>query len=148
MKGPKIPIFIRPVVSAVADRMYATFVQPNMKKHLAFLELLLETAPNGGPYLCGEHFTAADILLTYPLATAKKRLPGLEGAKGNWTDSYPKVWGYVERLEQQEGYKRAVDKIEKLRSLKGPNQEISPRRTQKVPQHDQHVSNHLQAKQR
>lgn len=114
MKSPKIPIFIRPIVSSVADRFYATFVQPNMVKHFAFLESQLETAPDGGPYLCGQHLTAADILMSFPLLTAKVRTRELDGAKSNLLTGYPRVWKYLERLENEEGYKRARDKIDKL----------------------------------
>src|SRR4051812_49128895 len=101
MKGPKIPFFVRPVVSAVADKLHAAFVQPNMKKHLSFLEGLLKTAPNGGPYLCGDHITAADILLSFPLELAPGRLGILDSGKGHLFDSYPRVKAYVERLEEE-----------------------------------------------
>lgn len=117
MKGPKIPFLIRPVVGAVADKLYGAFVRPNMEKHLGFLQKLLETAPNGGPYLCGEHLTAADILMTYPLLTAKSRLQEIDG-KRKLVDAFPKVWAYVERLEKEDGYKRARERIEKVEATK------------------------------
>ncbi|KAK1751488.1 glutathione S-transferase [Echria macrotheca] len=113
MKGPKIPFFIRPVVGAVADKLYAVFVRPNMEKHLAFLEQLLDTAPSGGPYLCGDKLTAADILMSYPLLTVRPRLQPLE-SKGKLLEGYPKLWAYVDRLEKEEGYKRAMKRMEKV----------------------------------
>lgn len=87
-----------------------------MVKHLAFLESQLETAPHGGPYLCGSHLTAADILMSYPLLTAKARLEELEGAKSKLLLAYSRVWKYLELLESEAGYKRAKEKIEKLES--------------------------------
>lgn len=114
MKGPKIPFIIRPVVSSVAHKLYAAFVEPNVEKHLSFLEKQLESAPGGGPYLCGEHLTIADILLSFPLLLAPGRLGGLAGGNEKVFDSYPRVKGYVERLEKEEGYLKAKAKIEEL----------------------------------
>lgn len=112
MKGPKIPFILRPVASLLADKLYTAFVKPNVTKHLSFLEGQLETAPNGGPYICGEDLTAVDILLSFPLGIAPARFGGLE--KGNVLGPYKRVQAYSERLEKNEGYKRAKDRVEKL----------------------------------
>jgi glutathione S-transferase len=114
MKGPRIPLIVRPIVSSVADKLYAAFVKPNVTKHMAFLEGLLASAPGGGPYLCGEHLTAADILVSFPLEIAPGRIEGLEGRKSNLLSEYPRVKAYVERLRGEEGYKRAREKVERL----------------------------------
>src|SRR3954453_24019159 len=114
MKGPRIPFIIRPVVSSVADKLYAGFVQPNMTKHLSFVEKQLESAPKGGPYLCGEHLTIADILISFPLLLAPGRLGGLAGGNDKVLTPYPKVKAYVERLENEDGYVRAKKRVEEL----------------------------------
>lgn len=87
-----------------------------MAKHFAFLESQLETAPGGGPYLCGSHLTAADILISFPLITAKGRVGELHEGKGEprFLDKYPKVWAYLRRLQEEPGYKRAEAKIKEL----------------------------------
>jgi glutathione S-transferase len=69
------------------------------------LEEQLETS--GGNYLCGPYLTGADILLSFPLIAGGKRT-GLSKEK------YPKLGAYVERLENEPGYKKAVDKIIEL----------------------------------
>ena len=117
MKGPRIPLIVRPIVSSVADKLYAAFVKANVTKHMAFLEGLLASAPGGGPYLCSEHLTAADILVSFPLEIAPERIKGLEGRKANLLSEYPGITAYIERLWGAEGYKRAREKTEKLEKL-------------------------------
>ena len=114
MKGPKIPFLIRPVVSSAADKLYAGFVQPNMTKHLSFVEKQLESAPNGGPYLCGEHLTIADILMSFPLLLSPSRLRGLAGGNEKVLAAYPKVKAYFERLQKEKGHVKAKEKVEAL----------------------------------
>lgn len=113
MKSPKIPFLIRPIVGGVADKLYKVFVRPNVERHLSFLQGLLDTAPDGGPFLCGARLTAADVLMSYPLATARTRIALLEG-KGNLLDAFPRLWTYLDRLEKSEGFKRAQAKIDEL----------------------------------
>ncbi|KAK0609730.1 hypothetical protein B0T17DRAFT_546302 [Bombardia bombarda] len=118
MKGPKIPFFVRPITSMVANNIFSMVIFPSLVKHLDFLEDLLKTAPNGGGYLCGNHLTAVDILLSFPLLSIRERLGNLEigGAKrpGKVLDNYPVLWAYVARLEEVDGYKRASAKIEEF----------------------------------
>ncbi|KAK0646740.1 glutathione S-transferase-like protein [Cercophora newfieldiana] len=114
MKGPKIPFIIRPVVSSVADKVYAGFVQPNVKKHLSFVEKQLESAPNGGPYLCGEHLTIADILLSFPLEVSPARLGGFAGGNEKVLAPYPRLRAYVERLQKEKGCVKAKERVEQL----------------------------------
>jgi len=116
MQGPKIPFIVRPIVGTVAAKIYTIFVRPNVEKNFSFLQHLLETAPDGGPYLCGSHLTGADILMTFPLIAAKQRISELEGKKASsglgLVERFPKVWEYLGRLEGHEGYKRALAKVE------------------------------------
>jgi glutathione S-transferase len=99
------PFFIRPIASRIASKVQEAFLDENFETHFAFLEDQLRTAPDGGGYLCGPHLTAADILLSFPLLAARNRLPGLK------KDKYPLLWGYIEKLEQEQGYKKAANKI-------------------------------------
>ncbi|KAL2128194.1 hypothetical protein VTI74DRAFT_9530 [Chaetomium olivicolor] len=116
LQSPKIPFFIRPITSSVVDKMHASFLVPQMLKHLAFLESQLETSPGNGQYLCGEHLTTADILMSFPVQLAKQRIAGLSVGKGQGKigDKFPKLWAYLKRLEQMPGYKRAEAKIKEL----------------------------------
>lgn len=115
MSGPKVPFFIRPITATVAGRVNNFFVVPNIEKHCAFIQQLLETSPNGGKYVCGDKLTAADILISFPLLMVPRAevLAG-EAAKGKLKEKFPKVFDYVARLKEEEGYKRAEKKIADL----------------------------------
>ena len=80
------------------------FLHPNLETHFAFLEAQIASSPNSGQFLCGKELTGADILMSFPLAAAKGR--------SNFSkEKHPKLWEYVEKLQEREGYKKAIQKI-------------------------------------
>jgi glutathione S-transferase len=81
----------------------SAYLDPNFNTHFAFLESQLESAPGGGPYLCGPKLTGADMLMSYPLEAGLSRSP--------LKDKYPRLVKYTELLTNEPGYKKAVDKI-------------------------------------
>lgn len=91
----------------VASKVEDGFVNPNLHTNLKFLEDQLQTAPGGGPYICGEKLTAADIVLSYSVIAGLSRL-------GSLRDQYPTVVAYADRLQELEGYQRGVTKIEQI----------------------------------
>ncbi|CAD0101332.1 unnamed protein product [Aureobasidium mustum] len=107
LMGDKIPFFLRPVTGAIVGRVDAMYFKPNFKTHFDFLESQLASAPNGGGFLCGKDLTAADILMSFPLQAGQKRLKLI-----NATD-YPKLDAFVNKLDNMEGYKRSIERIEK-----------------------------------
>ncbi|KAJ7772015.1 hypothetical protein DFH07DRAFT_710746, partial [Mycena maculata] len=96
------------VTSLIASRLTAGFIDPGFVTHLGFLEAQLESAPGGGPYLCGAHLTAADILMSYPLHIAQ--IPQ-DGRSPLNEQDYPRLWAYAELLKAENANKRAIDKI-------------------------------------
>ncbi|KAI8628597.1 hypothetical protein F5Y19DRAFT_476146 [Xylariaceae sp. FL1651] len=118
MKSPKVPFFIRPVTSLVANQIFSSFVLPNVKSQLGFLERQLETSE--GDFLCGKNLTSADILISFALITAKDKVAGF----GAWPAGgpkalFPKLYDYIDRLESEPGYKKSVEKIEQIDSSLG-----------------------------
>jgi len=104
IRNSPVPFFIKPITNRVAGGIETNYIDPNLKTHFAFLESQLATAPNSGEYLCGQELTGADILMSFPITASK--------AGGNFTkEKYPKLWAYAEKLENEEGYKKAVQKI-------------------------------------
>ncbi|KAK4129808.1 hypothetical protein N657DRAFT_653085 [Parathielavia appendiculata] len=72
-----------------------------------------------GKYLCGDHLTAADILMSYPLLEAREKAGELNPPKTEkWSEKYPKLWVYLKRLEYEPGFKRAEVKIKELDARK------------------------------
>lgn len=112
----RIPFLVRPVSGFVASKIQNAFVFPEAKKNFALLDGMLQSAP-GGPdgYLCGDTLTAADILLSFPLIAAKSRFAGIGAWEGGSIDkAFPRVWAYLEKLENSPGYKASVEKIKEL----------------------------------
>lgn len=116
-----IPFFVRPIAGFVAGKVINAYIFPNAKKHLAFLEDMLKNAPTDGgeagregKYLCGDELTAADILMGFPILMAKDRFKNAGPWNPSFEAQFPKVWAYLERLENEDGYKRSVKKIEEL----------------------------------
>jgi glutathione S-transferase len=106
MKDAPVPFFIKPIPRFVASKVEEMFLTRNIVGNFDFLEERLKTAPGGGPYLCGQQLTAADIMMSFPIIAASMRLPMME--------KYPNLAKYVETLKAEEGYKRAVKKVEEI----------------------------------
>ncbi|KAI4112297.1 MAG: hypothetical protein LQ338_008328 [Usnochroma carphineum] len=100
----KSPFFLRPIANIIAGSVESLFVGPNLESNFGFLESQVKSAPDGGGYLCGSKLTGADILMSFPLGAAKGRV-------GFTKEKHPALWAYVDRLEEMEGFKRAVQKI-------------------------------------
>ncbi|KAF7545927.1 hypothetical protein G7046_g9451 [Stylonectria norvegica] len=113
LRSTAVPFFIRPISSMIANRIFASFIFPNAKRNLAFLEGQLATS--SGKYLCCDKLTAADILMSFPLIAAKDRFDDLGAWEGgSWKKQFPRVYEYVQLLENDEGYKRGVEKIKEI----------------------------------
>src|SRR5271170_3704388 len=89
-------------VSAIARRIAATvqnsFVDPNLKRHLDYMEAELGTHS----WFAGEQFTAADVQMSFPLEAAKSRA-GLDSSR-------PKLVAYLDRIHARDAYKRALER--------------------------------------
>jgi glutathione S-transferase len=104
IKESNVPFFIKPVTSGVAGKIQSMFLEPNFKTHYEFLEGQLNSSPDKGQYLCGPNLTGADILLSFPLIAGR-------GRSGLTKEKYPKLYAYVDKLENEPGYKKAAEKI-------------------------------------
>ena len=115
LKSPVVPFFLRPLTSAVANKIFQAYVFPNTKKHLGFLEQQLSTSPNGGGYLCGQNLTSADILISFGLVAAKNEFKNFGTWEGGSPEkSFPRVWAYISKLESEPGYKNSEEKIRSI----------------------------------
>jgi glutathione S-transferase len=111
-----VPFFVRPITTLIANQVIAMVVFPNMKRHFAMMEQFLETSPGGGNYMCGRNLTGADIMLSYPLIAGKDGAFDNMGRweKGSFKETYPKLHAYIQRLAEEPGWKRSVDKIKEI----------------------------------
>ena len=97
-KGPA-PFFVKPLLRSIAAKAQRTFVDPQLKTHLNYLEAALAAHPWFG----GESFTAADIQMSFPLEAAGSRA-GLTAA------AYPRLWDFLQRIQARPAYRRALER--------------------------------------
>lgn len=98
IRSAPAPFFVRPIVRGVADKLQNTFVGPQIKLHLDYLEGELGQRT----WFAGEDFTAADIQMSFPLEAASGRA-GLDASR-------PKLWAFLERIHARPAYQRALQK--------------------------------------
>jgi glutathione S-transferase len=94
-------------VNSIVSNVNTQFLKPNLDAHYKFLEGQLATSPDGGEFLCGSSLTAADIMMSFPLEAGSSR-------SGASKESFPRVYKYLNRLHEFDGYKRANQKIEEV----------------------------------
>jgi glutathione S-transferase len=92
------PFLIRPIVRGIADKVLDSFVRPQLKTHLDFMEGELGKSP----WFAGEEFTAADIQMSFPLEAAASR-GGLDGGR-------PRLMDFLKRIHARPAYQRALEK--------------------------------------
>jgi glutathione S-transferase len=96
IRKAKLPFFAKPIVNAIAAKVNAAFIAPNLESQLRFMEAEL----NGRPWFAGAEFSAADIQMSYPLEAAAAR-GGLDGR-------YPKLQEWIARIHALPAYRRAL----------------------------------------
>jgi glutathione S-transferase len=96
LKKAPMPFFVKPVARGIADKVMTTFVGPQVKLHLDYMESELGKSR----WFAGEAFSAADIQMSFPLEAAAARY-GL--------DDKPKLRGFLERIHARPAYQRALE---------------------------------------
>ena len=92
------PFFVKPIKRAIAQKVMSSFVQPNIDRHLAYLESELANRD----WFAGNEFSAADIQMSFPLEAAASRA-GL-GA------NYPRLQAFLQRIHARPAYQRALER--------------------------------------
>jgi glutathione S-transferase len=93
-----MPFFAKPIAKAIADKVMKGFVQPNIVSQLAFMEAEL----NARPWFAGKAFSAADIMMSFPLEAAASR--------GGLDARYPKLSDFIARIHARPAYRRALER--------------------------------------
>ncbi|MBX3657365.1 MAG: glutathione S-transferase [Ramlibacter sp.] len=94
----RMPFFAKPIARAIAGKAKSSFILPNIRQHLDYLEAELGRAP----WFAGEEFTGADIQMSFPLEAAQ--------ARGGLDASRPKLMDFLQRIHSRPAYLRAVEK--------------------------------------
>ncbi|UVW28476.1 glutathione S-transferase [Massilia sp. H6] len=103
--GP-MPFFAKPIARGIARKVKETFIMPNIRGQLAFLEAELGKSP----WFAGSEFSAADIQMSFPLEAAASR--------GGLGSQYPQLEAFLQKIHARPAYVRALERGGKYDLLK------------------------------
>jgi glutathione S-transferase len=93
-----LPFFARPIARAIANRTRASFIEPQLRAQLDFMENELGKST----WFAGNEFTAADIQMSFPLEAAAARA-GLDATR-------PRLMQFLAHIHTRPAYQRALEK--------------------------------------
>jgi glutathione S-transferase len=93
-----MPFFVKPIAKGISAKVKSSFIAPQLKQHLDYLEG--ELAPGG--WFAGDAFGGADIQLSFVLEAAAVR--------GGLDASRPKLMDFLKRIHARPGYQRALER--------------------------------------
>jgi glutathione S-transferase len=96
-KAP-MPFFARPIAKAIARKATEGFIQPNLDRHLDYLETELKDRP----WFAGAEFTAADVQMSFPLEAAVVR--------GGLDERRPRLMDFLRRIHERPAYRKAIER--------------------------------------
>jgi glutathione S-transferase len=91
-----MPFFVKPIAKGIAHKVMSSFVDPQLKLHLDYLEGELGKSE----WFAGDAFSAADIQLSFPLEAF--------AARGGLDASYPRLSAFLQRIHARPAYQRAL----------------------------------------
>ena len=90
----QVPVFVRPIARMIVGGLNKAWLDPDMKRLLAFWE---DTLAEGG-WFAGDRFTAADVMMSYPVEMAHLRGSTSRPATADW----------LARIHARPAYQRAL----------------------------------------
>lgn len=94
----RAPGLVRPIVNAVAAKTQSSFIDPQLKTHADWQEA--ELAATG--WFAGPDFSAADIMMSFPLEAAASR--AIDRA------AYPNIDRFLSAIHARPAYQRALER--------------------------------------
>lgn len=91
----RAPFLARPVAAGIAKKVRAALIAPQLASHTAWWEAALAKSP----WFASERFTAADIMMSFPLEAAASR--------AGFADK-PNCRAFVERIHARPAYQAAL----------------------------------------
>ncbi len=93
----RVPFFIRPIAKMISETVQKSFLRPNIEAQLKLMEAELAK----GGWFAGEAFTAADVMMSFPVEAAATR--------GGLGES-PKLKEWVARIHARPAYQAALQR--------------------------------------
>jgi glutathione S-transferase len=91
-----MPFFAKPIARAIAAKAQSTYIDPNLARHLDFMEGALLAHE----WFAGPEFSAADIQMSFPIELSR--------ARGGLDEKYPRLMRYLERIHARPCYQRGL----------------------------------------
>jgi glutathione S-transferase len=98
VRSAKMPFFAKPIARGIADNVIGSFVQPNIDRHNAHAESELAASA----WFAGDEFTAADVMMSFPMEAAAMR--------GGLDERHPKSLAWLQRIHARPAYQRALER--------------------------------------
>ncbi len=96
IENSPMPFFIKFIARQISGKVKSSWINPQIKLHLDYLED--EIGKTG--HFAGNEFSAADIMMTYPLEAANAR-GGLKR---------PRLEAFLKKMENRSAYKKAIER--------------------------------------
>jgi glutathione S-transferase len=93
-----MPFFAKPIARGIANKVLGSFVDPNIRSQLDFMEAELGKSE----WFAGSEFSAADIQMSFPLEAAAQRA-GLDASR-------PRLSAFLKRIHARPAYRRALER--------------------------------------
>lgn len=93
-----VPFFAKPIAKGIARKVQQSYVDPQLKQHLDYLEGELGQSEWFG----GDAFSVADIQLSFPLEAF--------AARGGLDTGYPRLSAFLQRIHARPAYQRALQR--------------------------------------
>ncbi len=94
----RAPFFMKGIVGAIAKTAQSGFVDPQLKAHFDYWESELSKSE----WFAGSEFSAADVMMSFPIEAAADRAGALEGR--------PKLKAFLEKIHARPAYRAALAK--------------------------------------
>ena len=91
------PARMRPMLRTIADKAQESFVDPQIRTHVDYWDSELSQ----GEWFAGPEFTAADIMMSFPLEAAAARAGAGER---------PRIAAFLARIHARPAYRAALDR--------------------------------------
>jgi glutathione S-transferase len=98
MESGPAPFLVRPFAKAIARKVQAMVVDPQLTLHLDYLEGEIGKSA----WFAGDDFSGADIMMSFPLEAAASR-GGLDAGR-------PKLMDFLTRIHARPAYQKALER--------------------------------------
>jgi len=92
------PGLIKPLVNAISNKAQSSFIDPQIEAHSAYWEGELSKAQ----WFAGDQFTAADIMMSFPLEACSARAP--------FGPDKPRCRSFLQAIHSRPAYQRALER--------------------------------------